>query len=62
VGHGCLDVLDSRGSGVFARFGVVVVEVWGAVRAVRRVLGGGGKTYSVSSGRDMMAVGFCRSR
>lgn len=36
MGHRCLDVLDSGGGSVFAGFGVIVVEVWGAVRGVRR--------------------------
>jgi len=31
VGHGGLDVLDAGGGGVFTGFGVVVVEVGGAV-------------------------------
>jgi len=66
LGHGGLDVLDARASGVFAGFGVVVVHVglavgWVDWLVVRDWVGGegtvGGRsagTYRVSSGRDMM--------
>jgi len=31
VGHGGLNILYSRGGSVFARFSVIVMEVWGAI-------------------------------
>lgn len=64
VGHGGLDGADAGGGGVFAGFDIVVEEVWGAVVYLLVYLEaccmcGGGGTYSVSSGRDMVAVVLC---
>jgi hypothetical protein len=57
VGHGGLDVLDTRGGGVLARFGVIVVQVRRAtIRQLSFSKGIVGETYRVSSGRDMMAA------
>jgi hypothetical protein len=59
VGHGGLDGADARGGGVFAGFGVIVEEVWGAEEVVRFGIWGSVwwcRAYSVSSGRDMIAV------
>lgn len=37
IGHGGLNILNTRGSGVFACFGVIVVKIWGAARGVNCV-------------------------
>jgi len=66
MGHIGLNVTDTRGSGVFARFIIVVKEIRGSLsqsrvsvevqKTIREIFRVSLSTYKTSSGRDMVAM------